>query len=135
MRHFWSKFRHFYSFRKFCSQAKLRVLILNKTIIFSDSSPKIPKSDIFLSQIEGFLFLHHNLQQDIFENTDFKYDNSIFKFQSQNTQIKHFWSQIQRFLFFDEILQLDKFEGADFKYDNGFFEFQSEITQIKYFLS
>ena len=79
--------------------------------------------------------MHQTLQQDIFENTDFKYDNSIFKLQPKNTQIKHFWSQIQRFLFFHEILQLDKFKGADFKCDNGFFEFQSEITQIKHFLS
>ena len=39
------------------------------------------------------LFLHQTLQQDKFEDADFKYDNSIFKFQkyySQKYQIKTF---------------------------------------------
>ena len=41
----------------------------------------------------------YRLVFDKFEGADFKYDNSFLKFQSKNTQIRHFWSQIQVFLF------------------------------------
>ena len=34
------------------------------------------------------------------EGADFKYDNNVFKFQPQNTEIWHFWSQTSEFLFF-----------------------------------
>ena len=66
------------------------------------------------------MFFREILQLDKFEGADFKYDNIVFKFQPQNTQIRHFWSKIYGFLFFREILQIDKFEGADLKYDKTF---------------
>ena len=56
---------------------------------------------------------------DKFEGGDFTYDNKFFKFQSKNTQIRHFWIQIY---FSHKTLHFDKFEGADFKYDNIFFQ-------------
>ena len=65
------------------------------TIPFSNSSPKIPKYSIFLSQIEAILFLHEIMHLDKFEGTDFNYDNNIFKFQfKKKKQIRHFSSQI-----------------------------------------
>ena len=69
------------------------------------------------------MLLHHTLQQDKFEDADFKYGNSIFKFQPKNTKIKYF---CLRTFILHQTLQLDKFEGVDFKYGNDFFEFQSE---------
>ena len=47
-----------------------------------------------------FKFLYQSLQQEKFEDVDFKYDNNIFKFQPQNTEIWPFWSQTLEFLFF-----------------------------------
>ena len=53
------------------------------------------------------------MQQDKFEEAYFKYDNSIFKFQPKNTQIRYFFApNLSIFVFFvHEILQLDKFEA------------------------
>ena len=39
-------------------QGKLRTLISNMTVIFSNSSPKIRKSDIFNPKFKNFYFLH-----------------------------------------------------------------------------
>ena len=64
--------------------------------------------------------MHQTLQQDKFEDVDFKYDNNIFKFQPKNTEIWHFGPKFKNFYFLYKILQPGKFEGADFKYDNGF---------------
>ena len=74
----------------------------------------------FLVQNLRIFFFTKTLLLEKLEDTDFKYDNSIFKFQPKNTQIRHFWFQIHAFLFLDKILSLDKFEGADFKYENKF---------------
>ena len=51
--------------------------------------------------------MHKTLQQDKFEDANFKYDKNMFKFKSKNTQIKHFGTHILVFLFFREILQLE----------------------------
>ena len=86
----------------------------------------------FWSQIYGVLFLHQTLQQDKFEQADFKYDNSIFKFQHKNMQIRHFWSQIQAFLLFHEILQLDKF-GVLISNMTILFSNSSPNTEVRHF--
>ena len=65
---------------------------------------------------------------------DFKYDNIVFKFQPENTQIRHFWLQIYAFLFFREVLQLDKVEVADFKYDNSIFKILAQKYPNEAFL-
>ena len=77
-----------------------------------------------------FLFFREILQLDKFKGPDFKYDKIIFKFQSKNTQIRHFWSQIQGFLFLHRTLQEYKFKDADVKYDNNIFKFQPQDTEI-----
>ena len=69
------------------------------TKLFSNSSPKIPKSGIFGPKFR--YFFHEILQIDKFEDADFKYDNSIFKtlaqkyrnkaFLVKNAQIRHFF--------------------------------------------
>ena len=82
---------------KISISTNLRVLMLDMTILFSNSSPKSPKKRHFWFQILAFLFFHEISQLDKFEGADFNYGNSIFKFQSKNNQIKHFWSQIYRF--------------------------------------
>ena len=92
------------------------------TILFSNSSPKILKSDIFGPKFSHFCFFtkfyYYTNSKVLISNTT----NSFLKFQPKNTQITHFWSQIQAFSLFHDILQLDKFKGADFKYDNNFFK-------------
>ena len=66
------------------------------------------------------------------EGFDFKFNNSFFKFQSSNTQKKHFWSQIKVSLFFHKILHLDKFEDFDFKTTIIFQKSGSNILKKKF---
>ena len=47
----------------------------------------------FLVTNVGIFVFRKILQLDKFEGADFKYDNTFFKFQSKNTQIRHFWFQ------------------------------------------
>ena len=84
----------------------------------SNSWLKIPKCGIF--QILRLFSFAWNFGFWQFETVDFKYDNSIFKFQPKISKIRHFWSQIYGFLLLQQILQLGKFESTDFKYDNSF---------------
>ena len=42
----------------------------------------------------GIFLSHEILQVDKFDGADFKYDTIVFKFQSKNALIRHFWSQI-----------------------------------------
>ena len=51
-------------------------------------------NEAFLVPNLRVLFLLQSLQQDKFEDADFKYDNNIFKFQPENPDIWHFWPQI-----------------------------------------
>ena len=136
---FGTKFWHFHYFTLFCNQTNPRVLISNMTIDFqpkitqkqkTPKSPKVPK-------FRNFCFFTKILQFRKFEDASFTQDNSFFKFQSKNTQLKHFWwafflSNLGIFVFL-EILQLHKFEGSDFKYVNIVFKFQPKNTQISYF--
>ena len=66
------------------------------------------------------LVQHKTLHYNKFEGADFKYDNSFFKWQSKNNQIRHILVQIL-FIFSlqRKTLHLGKFEG-NFKYDNSF---------------
>ena len=70
------------------------------------------------------------MQSDKFQGADFKHDNIIFKFQSKNTWITHFWTQILGFLFRPNFA-LNKFEGVNFQYDNGAFKFQPKILKYE----
>ena len=73
---FGTKFKDFYFCTKLWNKTNYRTLISNMRIIFSNSIPKIQKSD---KEILVFV-LHETLQQDKFEGADFKYDNGISKF-------------------------------------------------------
>ena len=55
--------------------------------------------------------MHQTLQQDKFNDTDFKYDKISFKFQSKQIP--------------------DKFQGTAFKYENIIFKFQSNKTNSR----
>ena len=109
------------------------MLISNVTILFSNSSPKVPKNKAFLvsnlgififsrdfpiKQIRGCWF---QIWQYCFQLPDRKYPNLQFLVSNLRIFILH------------QTLHTDKFEGVDFKYDNGFFEFPSENTPIELF--
>ena len=109
------------------------MLISNVTILFSNSSPKVPKNKAFLvsnlgififsrdfpiKQIRGCWF---QIWQYCFQLPDRKYPNLQFLVSNLRIFILH------------QTLHTDKFEGVDFKYDNGFFEFQSENNPIELF--
>ena len=97
------------------------------------------------SQILAFWLVHKILQLGKFKGSDFKYENSFFKYIAQkysnqaflvkNTKKWHFWSQFQAFLFLHKVWQLDRGAGADFKYDNSFPKLYPKNTQIKHFSS
>ena len=101
---FGPKLKECYFCTKLCNKTNSRTQTSNMTIVFSNSSPKIRRSDIFSPKFRHFcfftiffswfLFLLQTLQQDKFEETDFKYDNIIFNFHPKSTQIRHFWFQI-----------------------------------------
>ena len=99
------------------------------TILFSNSSPKIPKSGIFGSKFKDFYFC----TKLCYKTNSRTLISDMTIFQPKNTQIRNFWSQLQAFLFFHEILQLDKFEGADFKYNKIIFKSQPKNNQIRHF--
>ena len=105
------------------------MLISNMTILFSNSSPKIPKSGIFGSKFKDFYFC----TKLCYKTNSRTLISDMTIFQPKNTQIRNFWSQLQAFLFFHEILQLDKFEGADFKCDNSCFEIPIQQDRFKDF--
>ena len=77
--------------------------------------------------------MHQTLQQDKFEDADFKHDNNIFKFHHQIQKSSFFGPKFKNFYFFPETLQQGKIEGADFKYDNGFSKLQPKKTQTRHF--
>ena len=51
----------------------------NMTIIFSNSSHKIGKYNMFGPTFKNFYFFHETLQQGKLEGADFKYDNGFSK--------------------------------------------------------
>ena len=54
--HFFPKFKDFYFCTKLCNNTNSRMLIWNTAIIFSNSSPKICKLDIFGTKFKDFYF-------------------------------------------------------------------------------
>ena len=71
-----------------------RVLILNKTIITFRFQPEKNKKRIFAQNLDVFMLLRKfmKLHKFKFEGVEIKYNNGMFKFQPENTQIKHFVS-------------------------------------------
>ena len=61
------------------------------TRMFSNSSPKISNSGIFVHKV---ILIRKILQLNKFEGFDFKYDNIISNFQLENTQIMYLWAQL-----------------------------------------
>ena len=120
-----------------------KVLILNMTIVFQKSSPKIPKKGMvstkcrhFHSQITAFSLFYEIFQLDKFEGAEFKHYNIAFKLQSKTTQIKHFWYQIQAFfIFFTKLHSLSNLRvlisNMPILYSNS----NPKISQIRHFLS
>ena len=100
-------------------------------IFFSNASPEIPKKGIFGHRFRDFQFCRKQFEK--LEGTTFNYGNSLSKFETKNTNIRHFQFQISGFLFLHRTLQLGTFENTDFKYENFSFKFHSETTQIKDF--
>ena len=111
-------------------------------ILFSNSSPKIPKSGIFGPKYRRFFF-REVLQIDKFEDADFKYYNSFLKFQPKNSQIRHFGPKARDFDFFAKFFNLTNskllisnmtkvfFKILVQKYQNRVFLFKN--TQIRPF--
>ena len=64
---------------------------------------------------------------DKLEGADFKYDISLFKFQSKTTQRESFGPNLRIFIF----AQNFTLEGTAFKYDNNISNLQPKITQIR----
>ena len=138
---FGPKFCFFFFFEKFWSQTNSRVMISNMTIaFFKILAQKCPSNVFFVPNLDIFVclfvcFCGEILQLDKFEDADFKYDNSFWKFQAKNSQIGIFGTKFRPFCFFPKILQLHKFEGADFKQDIICFNFQPKNNQIRLFWS
>ena len=104
---------------KICKQKNLRVLISNMTTVFSNSSPKIPKWDIFCPKFKNF-YIYTKLcsktnSRTLISNMTITFSNSSQKYASLVPNLRIF--------ILHQTLQSDKFEGIDFKYDNGFFKF------------
>ena len=75
-------------------------MILNMSIRFQKSSPKITQIQNFWSQIQALFFFHQILQLGKFEGTDFNYDSSIFKYQSKNAQMRHLCFKFRHYFSF-----------------------------------
>ena len=114
------------------------------TTLFSISSQKIHKSDIFGPKFRHFCFFREILEIDKFEGADFKSDNSSFNILAQkypnkeffvkNIKIRHFWSQNQSFSF----LQFCSSTNLKVLISNMtivFLKFQPKNTQIRHFWS
>ena len=70
------------------------MLISNMTRIFWNFSPKIPKSGSFSLKLKEFKFFTKLYSKTNSRTQIQKEDNSIFKLQHGNTEIRHFWSQL-----------------------------------------
>ena len=110
-------------------------MISSMTISFSNSSPKMPKSDIFRTKFRHFRFC---FKFSKYTNLRVLISNITLIFSEilpQKYPDKAFLVANVAFLFFREILQLDKFESAHFKYRNIVFRLQPKNTQIRHFWS
>ena len=83
---FGPKFCFFFFFEKFWSYTNSRVMISNMTIaFFKILAQKCPSNVFFVPNLDIFVclfvcFCGEILQLDKFEDADFKYDNSFWKF-------------------------------------------------------
>ena len=92
--HFWSQIQALLVFHEILQLERFGVLISNMTILLSNSSLKYPNNAFLVPNLgifvfsrnffSRFLFLHQTLQQNKFEDADFKQDNSVFKFHPKN---------------------------------------------------
>ena len=89
----------------------------------------------FWSQIQAFLFFRNILPLDKFDDADFKYDNIVFKFQPQNTQIGHFWSEVRDFCFFVKFCKQKNLRVLILNITIVFLQFFPKNTQIRHFWS
>ena len=74
-------------------------LISNMEIAFQNYSPKVLKIRHFHSQIWSSFVFHGTLHFYKFEGADFEHDNSLFKINPKNTQVRHFNSKFKVFWF------------------------------------
>ena len=77
------------SLTKSSNQTNSRMLISNITIVFQIAAQNTQIRH-FCFQIQELSFFHGTLQLDKFEEADFKYDNSFFKFPAQRYPNKVF---------------------------------------------
>ena len=104
------------------------------TILFLNSSPKIPKSSIFGPKFKDFYFCTKLCNKT---NSRIQISNMTKVFSSSTLKICKSGIFSPRFKDFilHQTLHLETFESVDFKYGNGFFKLMSKNTQIKQFLS
>ena len=98
-RHFWSQNQAFFP-TKFCYQTNSRVLISNMTILFLNSSPKIPKSGISSSKFRHFCFFINFCKQTNMRGLISNMTIVSLQFLPKISQIRHFWSKIPKFRHF-----------------------------------
>ena len=89
-------------------------------VLFSTSSPKIPKSGTFGPKFKDFICAANFATRQIWERWYQIWQYFYGKFQPKKTQIRHFWSLIWALSFLRENLELDKLDGVDFKYEHTF---------------
>ena len=110
------------------------------TVLFSSSSPKILKADIFCLIFRRFCFINKFCNDSNFKRVISNMTTVFLKFFHKNTKIRDFWWKTLKwgifgpkfaFLFLHKILHLSKFEDADFKYGNRFLKFYLKSTVIR----
>ena len=94
--------------------------MFNMTMVFQNCGSKLLIKAFLVPNLRVFIFAP-NL--DKFEGDDFKYENGFFEFQSENTQVKHFFSLDDKyFLLLHKTSLTEKVEGVDFENGNIFFQ-------------
>ena len=139
---------HFCFSAKICNYTNSRVVISNMSIFFSNFSPKVLKSVIFVSEFRHFYlftkfwnytfcprFRYFNISQyfpirqiqvfwfEIWKKFFLKLlaKNRKKIFVPKNTEIRQLWYHIWALSLFHNTLELFAFKITDFNYDNSFF--------------
>ena len=86
------KFKELYFCPKLCNNKNSRVLIPIMIIVFRNCWPKHPNKAFLVLDLSILIFARRK-----FEDVDVKYDNTFFKFQPKNIQIRHFGPKIRHF--------------------------------------
>ena len=92
-------FRHFYFSRNFAIRQISRALCSNAAILISNSVQKYLYKAFLVPNSRILIFAQNLAIKTKFEDANFKYDNSVFKFQSKYTQIRHVWPKFKEFYF------------------------------------